>query len=235
MNCIVVDDDKLAREVLEKFIKRVDFLELVGSYENAIDASNAVKTLEQHVDLIFLDVEMPEMTGIEFLSTIEDMPQIIIVSSKEQYAIEAYEYAVTDYLLKPVYYTRFLKAVNKVYEKYTKKASESGEFEVFIKSNSALVRLEYDDILWIEALENYVMVKTFDNKFVIHFTMKSMESKLPMQKFIRVHRSYIVNRSKIEVIEDSSVVVRTESGLKSIPIGKSYKDRLLKDLNIITR
>lgn len=235
MNCIVVDDDKLAREVLEKFIKRVDFLDLIGSYENAIDASNALQKSEDKVDLIFLDVEMPEMTGIEFLSTMEQTPQIIIVSSKEQYALDAYEYAVTDYLLKPVYYTRFLKAVNKAYEKFSQKISSSGELEVFIKSNSALVRLEYDDILWIEALENYIMVKTFDNKFVIHFTMKSMEGKLPLDKFIRVHRSYIVNRSKIEVIEDSSVVVRTESGLKSIPIGKSYKERLLKDLNIITR
>ncbi|MGB5989249.1 MAG: LytTR family DNA-binding domain-containing protein [Marinifilaceae bacterium] len=235
MNCIVVDDDKLAREVLEKFIKRVDFLDLIGSYENAIDASNALQNTEDKVDLIFLDVEMPEMTGIEFLSTMKQTPQIIIVSSKEQYALDAYEYAVTDYLLKPVYYTRFLKAVNKAYEKFSQKISSSGELEVFIKSNSALVRLEYDDILWIEALENYIMVKTFDNKFVIHFTMKSMEGKLPLDKFIRVHRSYIVNRSKIEVIEDSSVVVRTESGLKSIPIGKSYKDRLLKDLNIITR
>lgn len=235
MNCIVVDDDKLAREVLEKFIKRVEFLDVIGTYENAIDASNALKKAEDKIDLIFLDVEMPEMTGIEFLSTLEETPQIIIVSSKEQYALDAYEYAVTDYLLKPVYYTRFLKAVNKAYEKFTQKISVSGELEVFIKSNSALVRLEYDDILWIEALENYIMVKTFDNKFVIHFTMKSMEGKLPMSKFIRVHRSYIVNRSKIEVIEDSAVVVRTESGLKSIPIGKSYKEKLIKDLNIITR
>lgn len=236
MNCIIVDDDKLAREVLEKFIKRVDFLELIGTFENAIDASNGIPKFEEDIDLIFLDVEMPEMTGMEFLSTMDNMPQIIIVSSKEKYAIDAYEYAVTDYLLKPVYYTRFLKAVNKAYENHTSKSNDGGgDLEVFIKSNSALVRLEYDDILWIEALENYVMVKTFDNKFVIHFTMKAIEKKMPMHKFVRVHRSFIVNRNKIEVIEDNSVVVRTESGLKSIPIGKSYKEKLIKDLNIITR
>lgn len=236
MNCIIVDDDKLAREVLEKFIKRVDFLNLIGTFENAIDASNGIPKFEEDIDLIFLDVEMPEMTGMEFLSTMDNMPQIIIVSSKEKYAIDAYEYAVTDYLLKPVYYTRFLKAVNKAYENHASKSVDgTGDLEVFIKSNSALVRLEYDDILWIEALENYVMVKTFDNKFVIHFTMKAIEKKMPMNKFVRVHRSFIVNRNKIEVIEDNSVVVRTESGLKSIPIGKSYKEKLIKDLNIITR
>ncbi len=159
MNCIIVDDDKLAREVLEKFINRVDFLDLLGTFENAIDASNAIPKFEETIDLIFLDVEMPEMTGMEFLSTMDNMPQIIIVSSKEKYAIDAYEYAVTDYLLKPVYYSRFLKAVNKAYENHTSKFQEgTGDLEVFIKSNSALVRLEYDDILWIEALENYVMV-----------------------------------------------------------------------------
>lgn len=235
MNCIIVDDDKLAREVLEKFITRVDFLNLLGTFENAIDASNGIPKFEEEIDLIFLDVEMPEMSGMEFLSTMDNMPQIIIVSSKEKYAIDAYEYAVTDYLLKPVYYTRFLKAVNKAYENHSSKNDGVGDLEVFIKSNSALVRLEYDDILWIEALENYVMVKTFDNKFVIHFTMKAIEKKMPMQKFVRVHRSFIVNRNKIEVIEDNSVIVRTESGLKSIPIGKSYKDKLISDLNIITK
>ncbi|MCH4896347.1 MAG: LytTR family DNA-binding domain-containing protein [Marinifilaceae bacterium] len=236
MNCIIVDDDKLARDVLEKFISRVDFLNLVGSYEDAIEASNALKKKDNGVDLIFLDVEMPEMTGIEFLSTMNDAPQIIIVSSKEQYALDSYEYAVTDYLLKPVHYTRFLKAVNKAYDKvYEQPVTQIGDSEIFVKSNSALVRLEYDDILWIEALENYIMIRTFDNKFIIHFTMKSMESKLSFGQFVRVHRSYIVNRNKIEVIEDSSVVVRTELGVKSIPIGKSYREKLLKDLNIITK
>lgn len=236
MNCIIVDDDKLARDVLEKFISRVDFLNLVGSYEDAIEASNALKKKDNGIDLIFLDVEMPEMTGIEFLSTMNDAPQIIIVSSKEQYALDSYEYAVTDYLLKPVHYTRFLKAVNKAYDKvYEQPVTQIGDSEIFVKSNSALVRLEYDDILWIEALENYIMIRTFDNKFIIHFTMKSMESKLSFGQFVRVHRSYIVNRNKIEVIEDSSVVVRTELGVKSIPIGKSYREKLLKDLNIITK
>jgi len=236
MNCIIVDDDKLARDVLEKFISRVDFLNLVGSYEDAIEASNALKKKDNGIDLIFLDVEMPEMTGIEFLSTMNEAPQIIIVSSKEQYALDSYEYAVTDYLLKPVHYTRFLKAVNKAYDKvYEQPVTQIGDSEIFVKSNSALVRLEYDDILWIEALENYIMIRTFDNKFIIHFTMKSMESKLSFGQFVRVHRSYIVNRNKIEVIEDSSVVVRTELGVKSIPIGKSYREKLLKDLNIITK
>ncbi len=235
MNCIIVDDDKLSREVLKKFIGRVEFLELIDTFESAIDAFNGISKFGDDIDLIFLDVEMPEMTGIEFMDTINSMTQVIIVSSKEKYAIDSYEYNVTDYLLKPVYYMRFLKSVNKAYENYIDKSSEGTGLEVFIKTNSTLVRLEYDDILWIEALENYVIVKTYDNKFVIYFTMKAMEAKVPMNIFVRIHRSFIVNRDKVEIIEDNSVVIRTESGLKSIPIGKSYKDRLIKDLNIITK
>ncbi|NOU59114.1 LytR/AlgR family response regulator transcription factor [Marinifilum caeruleilacunae] len=235
MNCVVIDDDKLSRKVVESYIERTDFLTLGASYPSAIDAINNIKKNEP-VDLIFLDIEMPEMSGMEFLNSLNTTPQIIIISSKEQYALEAFEYDVTDYLLKPISYSRFFKAVNKANKRY--KNSEGfiqDKNEIFIKSNSSLVRLNYDDILWIEALENYVVVNTYQEKYTIHFTMKAIEEKMPAARFSRIHRSYIVNLSKIEMIEDNSVVIETDGGPKSIPIGKSYRDKLMGDINLMTR
>jgi DNA-binding LytR/AlgR family response regulator len=179
---------------------------------------------------------MPLMSGIEFLNTLKNPPQIIIVSSKEMYALEAFEYDVTDYLLKPVVYGRFFKAVDKAFNRYSKEHfAPEGKNEIFIKKNSALIRLKYDEILWVEALENYVIVNTFNDKFTIHFTMKAIEKKLPTSKFTRVHRSYIVNTSSINVIEDNNIVIPVDGGNKTIPIGKSYKDNLMNDLNLMVK
>jgi len=236
MNCIIIDDDPLSRKVIEGFIEKTDSLMLLGSFESPIVAFKIFGG-EEPVDLIFLDVEMPEMTGLEFLNTLDSPPMIIIVSGQEKYALEAFEYDVIDYLLKPITLPRFYKSINKAQKRYQDKESISRfPEEIFIKKkNSTLVRLRYDDILWVEALENYVIVSTFKEKFTIHFTMKSIENKLPPNKFKRIHRSYIVNINRIEVIEDSNVVMKVESGSKIIPIGKSYKDNLMDDLNLISR
>lgn len=239
MNCIIIDDDKLSRRVLEEFIKKTDFLDLTHSFESAVEAINALKKEEQ-IDLIFLDIEMPEMTGIDFLESFKNPPQVIIVSSKEKYAIDAFEYDVTDYLLKPVTFARFYKAVDKAQARLAKRSRKEKEVdtdsdEIFIKKNSSYVRLKYDDILWIEALENYVIVNTYNEKFTIHFTMKSIENKMPESKFKRVHRSYIVNINKINLIEDNTIVIKNHEGSKIIPIGKSYKDKLMGDINLIVK
>jgi DNA-binding LytR/AlgR family response regulator len=233
MNCIIIDDDLMSRRVIEEFVARTDQLNLLNSYENAVDAINAFNTGED-VDLIFLDIEMPEMSGIDFLETLQNPPQIIIVSSKEKYALDAFNYDVTDYLLKPVNYSRFFKAINKAGVRFKNKV-DPREDEIFIKKNSALVRLKYKDILWVEALENYVIFTTYEEKFTIHFTMKAIEQKLPSGIFSRVHRSFIVNISSINVIEDNGIVIRTKDGLKTIPIGKSYKDKLMGDINLIIK
>jgi len=235
MNCVIVDDDKLSRRVVESYIDRTDFLSLTETFSNGIDAINFLKRREP-VDLIFLDIEMPEMSGMEFLNSLQQTPQVIIISSKEQYALEAFEYDVTDYLLKPISYSRFFKATQKAFNR--RKSSESfmsEQNEIFIKSNSSLIRLHYDDILWIEALENYVVVNTYNEKYTIHFTMKAIEEKMPSARFSRIHRSYVVNLSKIELIEDNAVVINVEGGPKSIPIGKSYRDKLMGDINLMTR
>ena len=233
MNCIIIDDDLMSRRVIEEFVERTEQLNLLNSYENAVDAINAFNTGED-IDLIFLDIEMPEMSGIDFLETLQNPPQIIIVSSKEKYALDAFNYDVTDYLLKPVTYGRFFKAINKASIRFKNKV-DTKEDEIFIKKNSALVRLKYTDILWVEALENYVIFNTFTDKYTIHFTMKAIEQKLPTNTFTRVHRSYIVNTSSIDVIEDNAIIIKTKEGNRTIPIGKSYKDSLMNDLNLMIK
>jgi len=237
MNCIVVDDDNFSVRIIEEFVNQTEGLALLGTFTNAIDAVNWLNNSEKEpVHLIFLDIEMPEMSGIEFLRALNVIPQVIIYSSQEKYALESYEYDVTDYLLKPVTYARFIKAVNRARERFERKENPVKQStEIFIKNNSSLVRVKYDDIPWIEALENYVVVNTFKEKYTIHFTMKSISDKMPSERFMRIHRSYIVNFSKISAIEDNSVIIRTESGNRVIPIGKSYKDKLLNDINLITK
>ncbi len=237
MNCIIIDDDKLSLRIIEDFVKKTEGLSLVGAYSSAVDAiNNMSKEDAPHVHIIFLDIEMPEMSGIDFLKSLNELPQIVIYSSKEKYAVESYEFDVTDYLLKPVQYGRFIKAINRAKERFDKKEKFGSEgSEIFIKNNSTLVRVKYDDILWIEALENYVVVNTFKEKYTIHFTMKAISEKMPSEKFVRIHRSFIVNISKIKMIEDNSVIIRQDNGSKIIPIGKSYKDNLMDDINLITK
>jgi len=241
MNCIIIEDDKLSRKVIEEFINRTENTELIASYENAVDAINALNNSSVNVDLVFLDVEMPQMTGIEFLRTFEQKPQVIIISGKDKYAIEAFEHDVTDYLLKPITYARFYKAVSRAQSRFEEKQqSNKANFDevnnqIFIKRGSTLIRLNYNDILYVEALENYVIVTTFNEKYTIHFTMKAIGDKLPNNIFKRVHRSYIVNINKIKGIEDNSIIIKVSEGAKIVPIGKSYKEKLLNEINLITK
>lgn len=240
-NCIIIDDDKMSRKVLEEYVKRTDSLKLINSFSNAIKAINAFKHSPEPIHLIFLDIEMPDMNGIEFLNTLKQSnSQIIIISAKDKYAVTAFEYEVTDYLLKPFTYARFYKSVNKAIKKmhdfmFTKKTNIENETndEFFIKKNATLFKLNFNDIIYLEALENYVIINTFVEKFTIHFNMKSIEAKLPSNKFKRIHRSYIVNISKIKSIEDNFVIIKTKEGTKPLPIGRTYKNDLFRHLNII--
>jgi len=233
MNCIIIDDDEMSRRVVEEFINRTDFLNLTNTFTNAVEAINFLKQGDD-VHLIFLDIEMPEMSGIDFMNSLTHPPQVIIISSKEKYAINAFDYDVTDYLLKPITYSRFYKAVIKARNIFETKKHKQID-EIFIKKNSALVRLKYDEILWIEALENYVIINSFNEKFTIHFTMKSIENQLPSNFFKRVHRSFIINVSKIIRIEDNSVYMKNSEGNKIIPIGKAYKEKFMSDINQMGR
>lgn len=235
MKCIIVDDDEMSRRLIEDYISRTSFLTLTHSFSNAVEAINFFREGNE-VNIIFLDIEMPEMSGIEFLNTLSLPPQVIIVSSNEKYALEAFDYNVTDYLLKPINYARFFKAVSKASENFDSTQNlVDGEKEIFIKKNNALVKIKYNDIYWVEALENYVVINTTNDKFTIHFTMKSIESQLPFSLFKRVHRSFIVNIKHIFSIEDNSIIVRTPDGKRVVPIGKSYREKLLREINLMNK
>ncbi len=238
MNIIIIDDNKMNRGVLENFVEKTQSLKLIGSYKSPTEALNDIRERGEAIDLVFLDIEMPEMSGIEFLESFKMSPYVVIVSGKKEYAVDAFEYEVSDYILKPATYPRFLKSIERVESqmiKGTENNLKSDSNEIFIKSNSTLVRLSYDDILYIEALENYVTVVTYEERYTIHFSMKAILDKLPAKIFKRVHRSFIMNVHKIDSIEDNNITVKLGESRKIIPVGKSYKDQLMKQINVITK
>jgi DNA-binding LytR/AlgR family response regulator len=235
MNCIIVDDDKLSCKILEGYVAKSSSLNLVGSFSDSVDARNILAT-RQDIDLVFLDIQMPEMDGFDFIGSLGVPPNIIIVSSAEEYAFRAFDFNVVDYLLKPVTYGRFCKAIDKTTRYFSRKENtNTGEEEIFIKKGSSLVKLKLKDIIFIEALENYVTLNTNEDRFTIHFTMKAIESQLPSGIFIRVHRSYIINKSMIQTIKENSLDLIVGGALKSIPVGKSFRDSLLNDINVMAR
>jgi len=235
MNCIIVDDDKICCKILEGYVKKSSSLNLIGSFSESIAARN-ILTQRQDVDLIILDIEMPEMNGFDFIGSLDFPPNIIIVTSGEEYALKAFDFNVVDYLLKPVSYGRFCKAIDKTIRYYSRKElSNTGDEEIFIKKGSSLVKLKLKDIIYIEALENYVTLTTNDDKFTIHFTMKAIESQVPSGLFIRVHRSFIINKSMIQAIKENSLDLTVGDIIKSIPVGKSFREDLLNDINVMAR
>jgi DNA-binding LytR/AlgR family response regulator len=235
MNCIIVDDDKLSCKLLESYVGKSASLNLVGIFSDSVSARNELSK-RTDVDLIFLDVEMPEIDGFEFIGSLEYPPNIIIVSSGEEYALKAFDFNVVDYLLKPIAYARFCKAIDKTTRYFSRKeVVNTGDQEIFIKKGSALVKLKLKDIVFVEALENYVTVNTLEEKFTIHFTMKAIENQLPNALFTRVHRSYIINKSLILAIKENSLDLRVGDTVKSVPVGKSFRDTLLNDINVMAR
>jgi DNA-binding LytR/AlgR family response regulator len=235
MNCIIVDDDKLSCKLLEGYVGKSSSLNLLGIFNDSVSARNELSK-RKDIDLIFLDVEMPEMDGFDFIGSLEFPPNIIIVSSAEEYALKAFDFNVVDYLLKPIPYARFCKAIDKTIRYFTRKETiNSGDQEIFIKKGSSLVKLKLKDIIYVEALENYVTVNTAEEKYTIHFTMKAIENQLPSTLFTRVHRSFIINKSMIQAIKENTLDLVVGKTLKSIPVGKSFRDTLLNDINVMAR
>jgi len=235
MNCIIVDDDKLSCQILEGYVSKFASLNLIGSFNDSVAARN-ILTQRNDIDLIILDIQMPELNGFDFIGSLDFPPNIIIVSSADEYAMKAFDFNVVDYLLKPITYGRFCKAMDKTKKYFSRKdITNTGDEEIFIKKGSSLVKLKLKDIVYIEALENYVTLNTNDDKFTIHFTMKAIEIQLPSDVFIRVHRSFIVNKSAIQTIKENSLDLNVGDSQKNIPVGKSYRDSLLDDINVMAR
>ena len=231
MRCLIVDDNQLARMAMKQLVSQVQMLELVAECSDAMQAYNYLNSGQ--VDLLFLDIEMPGMTGIELTKKLGNKePLIIFTTAKPDYAVEAFELNVVDYVVKPVSTARFLQAVEKAKEALDSNKQEvkieDKEF-VFVKDNGILKKLNVEDILYLEAMGDYVKVHTPQKFHVLHSTLKSIEEKLPLNKFLRIHRSYIVALHKIDFIQDGIISI----GKSSIPVAETYKAALNKRLNLL--
>jgi DNA-binding LytR/AlgR family response regulator len=225
MNCIIVDDDEASRNILVQLAKHVDNLKVIKTCSNPIEAINVLK--EENIDLLFLDIEMPEMTGMELLEALDTRPMVIFTTSHKEYAADAFEMNVIDYLIKPVTLPRFLKAVAKAEAADAKDVVSTKQDYFFIKKDSVLTKVPIKDILWIEALGDYITIHTKDQRFLLHATLKAIESKLPSNKFVRVHRSYIVQIDNVKQVEDTTIYINETS----IPVGALYRENFIKRLN----
>lgn len=234
LKCIIVDDEPLALVVLEKYISRISSLELMEKCSNAIEATNYIHN--NPVDLIFLDINMPELSGVEMLKSLQHQPKIIITTAYSEFALDGYEFGVADYLLKPIKFDRFLKAVNRVIDSITKAipsnnsipevAVDNGNY-IFLKQDQEVFKVKTADILYIEALGNYLQVYTLEKKIITRETMCDFEKRINGERFIRIHKSFIVNISKIEKISNNHVFIAA----RQISIGTTYKSELMKRLN----
>lgn len=221
MKCIIIDDEPLAREILNEYVAELPSLELVGSYSSAIQAMEILKN--QVVDLIFLDVNMPRLSGIDFLKALDRRPAVILTTAYPDYALQGYELDVVDYLLKPFSFERFLKAVHKA----DVRVDSPGELHggrLLVRADKRTWLVDHEDIMYVESMGDYVKIYTKNRKHVVNESMKSIEDSLPGSQFIRVHKSWIVSRSAIDFIEGNYLMCSDQP----IPIGKTYKDQLMK-------
>jgi DNA-binding LytR/AlgR family response regulator len=223
---IIVEDLQPAADFLRRFCERSGIIEVQGHFLNGEEA--LVFLSENLVDVIFLDVEMPGITGFQLMDQLVYQPQVILTTSKTEYAFDAFEYNVTDFLKKPFTYQRFLEAIQKVEIKKQQEDSNSTD-HIFIKVNGKLIRLKNEDILFIESMGDYVKFVTAEKKYITHNTIKNLETKVDGQKFLKVHRSYIVNLSSIDDIQENTLYIRGNM----IPISKAHKSKVLQKINII--
>ena len=234
IKAMIVDDEPLAQDILETYIENLPNLELVCKCSNAIEANEVLKT--EHVDLIFLDIQMPQITGIDFVKSLKNPPVIIFTTAYPDYAVEGFELSATDYLLKPISMDRFMQAVNKAESEIQARNNAEGNTDMkedffFVKADKKLVKVNHADILYIEGLKDYVIIRLRVGRVITLQTMKSLEAKLPSSKFRRIHRSYIVATKQIKALMGNMVEVTENNKTKLLPIGKNYKDDLLQVIN----
>ena len=231
INCIIVDDEPLAIEIIESYIESLEDIQIVAKCTNALKAFEVLQ--KQHVDLMFLDIQMPKLTGLDFLRTLKTPPKVIVTTAYRDYALEGYELDVVDYLLKPISFERFLKSISKIYKNDGNSAvssdqkSTSDDAYIYLKADKKMVKVMLKDILYIESLKDYVRIKTPEKEVITHQTITYFEQKLPEDCFIRVHRSFIAPLNKIETFTATQIEVPG----KEIPIGRLYKNQVMAVLN----
>ncbi len=221
--CLVVDDEPLARENITEYILEVPGLKLHAGCSNAIEAIEVIKN--EQIDLVFLDINMPKLSGIEMIKTLDHPPLVIFTTAYSEHALEGFELDAVDYLLKPIRFERFIKAVNKAKDKLNQNNNTGDEY-LLLKSDKKTYKVELDQIYYFEACGDYIKAVTKDQRILTHKTMKSLEDELNPKQFLRVHKSYIVSLKHIRLIEGNMIKVNEES----IPIGSSYKEKLLQSL-----
>jgi two-component system LytT family response regulator len=236
LRCLVVDDDPISVQIVLNCVANTAFLAASGSCNSAIEAAEVLRT--QPIDVLFLDIEMPLMSGLDLLRTLPNPPQVVLITSSQSYAVQAFEFAVTDYLLKPLSYSRFLQAAQKALEAIANQrladeaadpaglASSQTEF-TFVKVDTKLVRVDFADVYYVEALGDYVHIVLGGKKLIVYSTMRAIEDKFPASRFVRVHRSFIINIDHVQALEDNSLLIKD----KHIPIGQTYLRGLLQRLN----
>ncbi|WP_299434711.1 LytTR family DNA-binding domain-containing protein [uncultured Aquimarina sp.] len=242
MNCIIIDDEETARVIIQQLCSQVEELSVIEEFPNAIQAIKFLN--KEKVDLIFLDIHMPDFTGFDFIQTLKNPPKIILTTSDKNFALEAFEYeCIVDYLVKPITLPRFLKAIQKAEStpdinpaSTTQDQSEnetagisSGENDLYINIDRRLIKIDMSTILVIEAKGDYILIKTEKQNYTVHSTLKKIEEKLPNDLFLKVHRSYIINIKKIIDIEDNSVLIEKDV----IPVSRSNRSELMKRLNLL--
>lgn len=228
LRCAIIDDEPVARKILREYAEDVDFLRLAGEFGDAVEAYNFI--CRETVDLIFLDIEMPRLSGIELLKSVKRDSLVVLTTAYPQFALESYELDVLDYLLKPIAFERFLKAAEKsrarLLANNRRSAAESPPEFFFVKSNRRIERVAFDDVLYVEGLSNYVVIHTADKKLVAYLTFKNIEAQLPAERFVRIHKSYLVALAAISRIEDDTVAL----GSSKLPVGKFYRDHFLQKI-----
>ena len=220
IKCVVTDDEPIARKGLRGYIEKIDYLSLIGECEDAIQLNNLLKT--EQPDLLFLDIEMPYLSGLDLLSNIQNPPKVIITSAYEKYALKGYELDVVDYLLKPVSFERFMKAVDKVYHLLEKESGKDANEYIFVKSDKQLKKILLEDILFVESMENYINIYTSSSKEVVYSTLKLFLESLHRDHFLQVHRSYVVNIQHIQSIEGNTLHI----GAYEIPVARNLRDQV---------
>ena len=231
INCLIVDDNKVARLLLKQILIKIEGITIMEEFEDPLKAKTFIEN--NTVDLLFLDIEMPELSGLELLRRLHKRPLTILTTAKQGYAVEAFELNVVDYIVKPFTLARVMLSVERAKEllsnENVKIAKEESNDFVFLKDNKAIRKVNMSEILWIEAKGDYIKIHIPKKSFVIHGSLKSIEEKLPVQKFMRIHRSYTIAIDKIDYIEDKVVYIHEQA----IPISDTYKELLLKRLQLL--
>ena len=235
MNCLIVDDENLAVQIISDYCSKIPGLTIAATCDSALKAIDILHT--KKIDLMFLDIQMPDFTGLDMLRSMKIEPMVILTTAYSEYAIKGYEFDVVDYLLKPIPFERFVQAVNKASERFMRKEpriplmaheEKSVDEFFFVKANHKLIKVEHKSILYIEGLKEYVIIQQKNAKVITLMSMKSLEESLPAESFIRVHKSFIVAKALIKAIDGNLIEIED----KLIPIGKNYRENVMKELGI---